>query len=212
VTGNPVVDALETIRRRTSSGEALDEVFSATRGLKRIVLTTHRRENFGDYMAEALRILRLFVESHADVALLFPVHPNPVVVETTRRVLGGHPRIHLLQPLDYQEFILLLSRAWLIVSDSGGVQEEAPSLGKPLIILRENTERPEAVECGIARLVGHRPECLAALLYEALEAESWANRASTIRNPFGRGDAGARIVDIISEYLRETTPAVETIQ
>ena len=145
-------------------------------GLKPVVLTTHRRESFGGYMTESLRILRRFVEVHDDVALMFPVHPNPVVVETTRQVLGEHPRIHLLEPLNYEEFVLLLSRAWLVVSDSGGVQEEAPTLGKPLLILRENTERPEAVECGVARLVGEQPDRLATLLDEVRRPNSWIDQ------------------------------------
>jgi UDP-N-acetylglucosamine 2-epimerase (non-hydrolysing) len=211
VTGNPVIDALETILSRAEPSAAVDDVLTATTGLRRIVLTTHRRESFGEYMTESLHVLRRFVEANADVALVFPVHPNPVVVETTRRVLGQHPRIHLLQPMGYQEFVRLLSRAWLIVSDSGGVQEEAPTLGKALLILRENTERPEAVECGIARLVGSSPDRLAALLDEALQPDSWVNGAAKLANPFGNGDAGARIVDVISRYLLESTLALATV-
>lgn len=212
VTGNPVVDALEHILARTHASETVDEALAATKGLKRIVLTTHRRESFGDYMTASLMILRRFVDTHEDVALVFPVHPNPVVVETARRVLGHHPRIQLIEPLDYQEFVVLLSRAWLIVSDSGGVQEEAPSLGKPLIILRENTERPEAVECGIARLVGSDPSGLRTLLDEALREDSWAQQTGRINNPFGNGDASARIVDVIDRYLAEAKPALATVQ
>ena len=121
------------------------------------MLTTHRRESFGQTMRENLAVLRRFVETRPDVALIFPVHPNPSVVESARQVLTAHPRIHLLEPLGYEDFIPLLSRGWLIVSDSGGVQEEAPSLGRPLLILRENTERPEAVQSGVARLVGGDP-------------------------------------------------------
>jgi UDP-N-acetylglucosamine 2-epimerase (non-hydrolysing) len=189
----------------------VDRVLKATAGLKLVVLTTHRRESFGTYMTESLGLLRRFVETNPDVALAFPVHPNPTVVETTRRALGEHARIHLLEPLDYQEFVRLLSHAWLIVSDSGGVQEEAPTLGKPLIILRENTERPEAVECGIARLVGAHPERLAALLAEAREPESWVAQTAKRRNPFGNGDAGARIVDVIERYLLEAKPALAMV-
>jgi UDP-N-acetylglucosamine 2-epimerase len=133
-----------------------------------------------------------------------------VVVETTRRVLGEHARIHLLQPLNYEEFVLLLSQAWLIVSDSGGVQEEAPTLGKPLIILRENTERPEAVECGIARLVGSRPARLAPMLEEAYRDGSWVDRAGKLNNPFGSGDAGARIADVIIQFLVAPAGALAT--
>jgi UDP-N-acetylglucosamine 2-epimerase (non-hydrolysing) len=204
LTGNPVVDALQTILTRSERSQAVDRVINLTAGLRRIVLTTHRRESFGDYMTESLVILRRFVESHPDVALIFPVHPNPVVVETTRQILTHHERIHLLEPLDYQEFLQLLSHAWLIASDSGGVQEEAPSLGKPLIILRENTERPEAVECGIARLVGPVAKRLATMLEEAYSSDSWAHRTGRQANPFGNGDAGSRIVDAINQFVVES--------
>ena len=212
VTGNPVIDALEAILARSACGVAVEQALASTAGLKRIVLTTHRRESFGRYMTQSLTILRRFVEANDDVALLFPVHPNPVVVATTNAVLGSHPRIQLLAPLNYQDFVQLLSRAWLIVSDSGGVQEEAPSLGRPLIILRENTERPEAVECGIARLVGHCPDRLAVMLGEARQQDSWVYQAARVPNPFGNGNAGARIVDVISRYLLETNPALAPVQ
>jgi UDP-N-acetylglucosamine 2-epimerase (non-hydrolysing) len=211
LTGNPVIDALDTILAQARPSAVVDEVLTATSGLRRLVLTTHRRESFGEYMTESLQILRRFVEANEDVALVFPVHPNPVVVETTRRVLGQHARIHLLPPLGYQDFVRLLSRAWLIVSDSGGVQEEAPTLGKPLLILRENTERPEAVECGIARLVGDRPDRLAALLDEARQPASWVNQVATLSNPFGTGDAAARIVAVISRYLLASTQAIAAV-
>jgi len=123
----------------------------------------------------------------------------------TLAVLSGHPRIHLLQPLNYDEFIVLLSHAWLIVSDSGGVQEEAPTLGKPLLILRENTERPEAVQSSIARLVGGCPERLAAMLEEARHEGSWASEVGNIPNPFGQGDSGRRIVEILANLSREVS-------
>jgi UDP-N-acetylglucosamine 2-epimerase (non-hydrolysing) len=211
LTGNPVVDALETILARTTIDATVDRVLAATDGCRRIVLTTHRRESFGPYMTTTLEVLRRFIDAHPDVALLFPVHPNPVVVETARRVLGDHPRIHLLQPLSYETFLVLLSRAWLIVSDSGGVQEEAPTLGKPLIILRENTERPEAVESGIARLLGSRPEKLADMLDEAVSPHSWVQRVGKIANPFGRGDASARIAGAIGAHLFSSTSAFAAV-
>jgi UDP-N-acetylglucosamine 2-epimerase (non-hydrolysing) len=210
ITGNPVIDALQTILANARGSAALDSVLAATAGLRRLVLTTHRRESFGEYMTENLQILRRFVETNPDTALIFPVHPNPVVVETTKRVLGQHARIHLLEPLNYEEFVLLLSQAWLIVSDSGGVQEEAPTLGKPLIILRENTERPEAIECGIARLVGARPARLASMLEEANRAGSWVEQAGKLNNPFGNGDAGVRIAHVINQYLVPATGALAT--
>lgn len=202
-TGNPVVDSVRDILRHLVPGPGLAPTLAATRGLRRIVLTTHRRESFGTVMAENLHVLRRFVEKQPDTALVFPVHPNPAVVETTRSVLTGHGRIHLLEPLEYADFIALLSEAWLIVSDSGGVQEEAPSLGRPLLILRENTERPEVVESGLARLVGGRPERLAALLDEAAQPGSWVEGVAHVENPFGKGDAGPRIASTLEQLLME---------
>lgn len=201
VTGNPVIDSLKTILRSESLNAALEKLFRQTAPLKRIVLTTHRRESFGELMTENLVALRRFVEAHEDVALIFPVHPNPAVTGPATRLLAGHPRIHLIEPLGYEDFVRLLAHAWLIVSDSGGVQEEAPTLGKPLLILRENTERPEAVEAGVARLVGGRPDHLAAMLEEIYVGGSWAEEVCKVENPFGRGDSGKRIAQIISELL-----------
>ena len=114
------------------------------------------------------------VTEHEDVALVFPVHPNPAVVGPAADILAGHPRIHLIAPLRYDEFVVLLSHAWLIVSDSGGVQEEAPTLRKRLLVLRENTERPEVIESGVARLVGGRPERLALMLDESYRDRGWS--------------------------------------
>ncbi len=204
LTGNPVVDSLLHIVRRATPSPALAALLDATAGARLLVLTTHRRESFGRVMAANLRILRRFVDRHHDIVMILPVHPNPAVVRIATDILGDHPRIHLVPPMTYEDFVLLLSRAWLIVSDSGGVQEEAPSLGKPLLILRENTERPEAVECGVARLVGGSPRRLAALLDEACDDRAWVEAVRRVDNPFGRGDAAARIVTILGERLTPT--------
>jgi len=201
VTGNPVVDSLKAILKGTSISPSIEPVLDATAGLKRVILTTHRRESFGELMAENLRVLRSFVENHSDIALIFPVHPNPAVVAPTNDILSGCPRIHLLEPLNYHDFILLLSRAWLIVSDSGGVQEEAPTLGKPLLVLRENTERLEGVKLGFARLVGGCPGRLVMMLEEVLKDGDWANEIRKLENPFGRGDSGKRIAQIVVDLL-----------
>ena len=136
-----------------------------------------------------------------DIALIFPVHPNPNVREAANSVLSGHPRIHLIDPLDYQDFVHLLSEAWLIVSDSGGVQEEAPTLGKPVLVIRENTERPEAVDAGFSRLVGGSPETLSVMLEEADTQGSWVEGLSAAENPFGRGDSGERIAAILANLV-----------
>lgn len=201
LTGNPVVDSLQAILKDSTASPEVDELLAATKGSKRVVLTTHRRESFGDVMSGNLRVLREFVERHADVTLLFPAHPNPSVREQAYAYLDGHPRIRIVPPLTYHKFIRLLSQAWLIVSDSGGVQEEAPTLGKPLLILRENTERPEAVECGVARLVGKQPARLHSLLEEAYADSRWVEGVKQISNPFGDGNSSERIVQAIAEKL-----------
>lgn len=203
VTGNPVLDSLKTILERSATTPALEEVLKATQGLRRIILTTHRRESFGPVMAENLRVLKSFIDQYEDIGLIFPVHPNPAVRAPATSILAGHPRIHLIEPLSYEHFIVLLSHAWLIVSDSGGIQEEAPTLRKPLLVLRKNTERPEAVESGVARLVGGSPERLGAMLEEVRQDSSWADQIQKIHNPFGDGDSGKRIAQLIARLLSE---------
>ena len=203
VTGNPVVDAVQTIVRNGEPAAETQQLIAATRGMKRIVLTTHRRESFGDTMAGNLRVLRRFVDLHDDVCLLFPVHPNPQVTRQTHEILAGHARIHLLAPLGYPDFIRLLAAAWLIVSDSGGVQEEAPTLGRPVLVMRDTTERPEAITAGVARLVHGGPAHLVELLDEAYSDGSWIDQVREVRNPFGQGDSGERIANAIERILRQ---------
>jgi UDP-N-acetylglucosamine 2-epimerase (non-hydrolysing) len=206
VTGNPVVDALSRTLEGERPSPELEKRIEGIRAPRLVVLTTHRRESFGARLRANLSALRRFVERHEDVALAFPVHPNPEVQGPARAVLSGAPRVLLLPPLGYPDFVHLLSRAWLVVSDSGGVQEEAPTLGKALLVLRANTERPEAVEAGVARLVGDSPERLEAML-EALHADdAWIRRVRGIENPFGRGDAGARIADALERFLGMGAP------
>jgi UDP-N-acetylglucosamine 2-epimerase (non-hydrolysing) len=203
LTGNPVVDALHAILEASHLSAAVADMLEQTRGCKRLVVTAHRRESWGDVMAGHFRVLRRFVDQHPDVVLLFPVHPNPAVHGPATALLSGHDRIRLLEPLNYPDFIALLQSAWLIVSDSGGVQEEAPSLGKSLIVLRENTERPEAVEAGFARLAGERPEQLHALLQEASKNGPWTDRLQGGANPFGVGDSGVRIARTVVRLLEQ---------
>ena len=200
LTGNPVVDALQTIRERAEKSPKLQSLLHRTEGKKRIVLTTHRRESFGEIMEGNLRVLRQFIAAHPDLVLIFPVHPNPQVRENAERLLGNFERIHLTEPMDYPDFIGLLSESWLIVSDSGGVQEESPSLGKRLLVLRETTERPEAVESGVAKLA-KTPEMLGDMLATAYCEES-SGGLRPMENPFGRGDSGLRIVRAIKQVLQ----------
>jgi UDP-N-acetylglucosamine 2-epimerase (non-hydrolysing) len=200
-TGNPVVDSLQQVLAQREPSPALVSQLRAFEGLRLVALTTHRRESFGPLLEANLRVLRRFVERHTDVALAFPVHPNPAVRRPAEAALGGAPRTLLLDPLGYRDFLHLLASAWLVVSDSGGVQEEAPSLGRALLVLRENTERPEAIEAGVARLVGGDPARLERELEELHADDAWIRGVTKIPNPFGDGAAGPRIADAIARFL-----------
>jgi UDP-N-acetylglucosamine 2-epimerase (non-hydrolysing) len=206
LTGNTVVDALLQMVDRATPSEAIIDLLHKTHNLDRILLTTHRRESFGDRMSENLKVLREFVRSNPQKALIFPMHPNPSVSGPAREILSDCERIHLIPPLDYQQFVVMMSKAWLIVSDSGGVQEEAPTLGKPLLVLRENTERSEAVDAGCARLVG-RPGLLADALVEACSPTSWTKNVMSIANPFGDGTAANQIAENMAGHLNAGVPA-----
>lgn len=201
VTGNPVVDSLKQMLTNLKASPIISELIYQTKGKKRILLTTHRRESFGEQMSGNLNVLRDFVAAREDVCLIFPVHPNPNVSSVSESILGKCSRIHLLEPLDYSDFLSLMKASWLIVSDSGGVQEEAPSLGKPLLVIRENTERPEAISSGVAKLVGSRPGSLKRLLEQNYLSDIWIRSVKKVANPFGDGRSAERIVKIISEKL-----------
>jgi len=201
LTGNPVVDSVKSVLAKTEPSHQTRELIDRLRGQRIIVVTTHRRENFGPVMRTHLSILRDFVERHEDVALVFPVHPNPAVRAECERLGMSGPRMNLIAPLIYSDFIHLLNSAWLVASDSGGVQEEIPTLRKPLLVLRENTERPEVVASGFGRLVGSQPHMLADMLREAANGGSWLRTVQSAENPFGDGNSGVRIVSAISEIL-----------
>ena len=201
LTGNPVVDALQHILARSPASSSFSKFLDSFAGKRLIVLTTHRRENFGQVMSSHLKALRRFVGRHQDVELVFPVHPNPSVRAVVDAEFTGAERIHCVDPLKYDDFLHLLSRAWLVISDSGGVQEEAPSLGKPLLILRDTTERPEVIDCGIGRLVGHSGESLEEMLEATLLDKSWFDTAKTTENPFGKGNAGEQIASAVAQFL-----------
>ena len=199
LTGNTVVDSLQFILKNSTPSKEISELIRKTAGFKRILLTTHRRESFGETMSGNLKTLRKFVEDKKDTCLFFPVHPNPNVRQITHEILAHQERVYLHEPLDYIDFVALMKNAWMIVSDSGGVQEESPSLGKPLLVLRENTERPEAIASGIAKLVGDK---LAELLEENYTDETWINSVKSVENPFGRGDSAKKIIKILRENFR----------
>ncbi len=207
VTGNTIVDSLNQILKSQEPSRTIQNDLKHTDCLRKILLTTHRRESFGKTMRENLEILRDFVETRDDTCLIFPVHLNPNVQKVTNEVLGKSDRIFLLEPLNYRDFLYLMENAWLIVSDSGGVQEEAPSLGKPVLILRENTERPEAVMCGVAKLVGGNPQTLKRLLEDNYLTETWINSVKQVQNPFGDGKSAERIANILETISNSKSAA-----
>jgi UDP-N-acetylglucosamine 2-epimerase (non-hydrolysing) len=196
ITGNTVVDSLQKILTDHRPSQWITDLIEKTESKKRLLLTTHRRESFGKKLTENLHVLRDFSLAHEDVCIFFPVHPNPNVKRLANEILGQQKGIHLLSPMDYPDFLALMRSAWLIVSDSGGVQEEAPSLGKPLLILRDNTERPEAVTAGVARLVGNGS--LRQILEQNYAIDTWTESVQQIANPFGDGRSAERIVTILA--------------
>ncbi|HEY5656453.1 MAG TPA: UDP-N-acetylglucosamine 2-epimerase (non-hydrolyzing) [Myxococcota bacterium] len=206
LTGNPIVDALQATRSDAGAAAQRVDALVPADGTRLVVLTSHRRESFGAAMEANLRVLRRFVEKHQDVSLAVSVHPNPQVREPTRALLGDAQRIRLLDPLPYADFLELLARAWLVVTDSGGIQEEAPSLGKAVLVLRDTTERPEAIEAGVARLVGRSHEHLETALEGLAADDAWIRRVRAGENPYGAGDAGERIADAIESFLATRAP------
>lgn len=201
-TGNPIVDALRWILRNQQPAQFVTELIKAHAGKKLIVLTTHRRESFGKTMVDNLRALARFVKANGDCVVIFPMHPNPSVRKAVEEALSGATGFEIIDSLDYADFVRLLSASWLIVSDSGGVQEEAPSLGKRLIVLRRNTERPEVVQSGIAKLIGDNPQLLEETLKSADSDIDWIAAASAKQELFGSGDAAQKIVSVIQTVCR----------
>ena len=201
LTGNPVVDTVQWILDRWEPSPAVEKIVSWVAGRRLLLLTTHRRESFGVTIEERMNTLARFAEAHSDIALVFPVHPNPQVKDRAERLLESSKNTLLVPPLGYGDFIHLFAAAWLIVSDSGGIQEEAPSLGKPVLLIRDNTERPEAIESGVVRLVPEPGKPLSDALEDAHRGSDWVRDIGTIPNPFGDGDAGERIADGLANYL-----------
>ncbi|MBP7331548.1 MAG: UDP-N-acetylglucosamine 2-epimerase (non-hydrolyzing) [Firmicutes bacterium] len=197
VTGNTVIDALlATVQPDYRFND--DELNAIDYSRRRVLLvTTHRRENLGEPMREIYRALRGVVESYPDVEIVFPVHKNPAVRGVVDEELGGLARARLIEPMDYQPFVNLINRAYLVLSDSGGIQEEAPSLGKPVLVLRNTTERPEAVEAGTVRLIGTGMDAVSAETRRLLDDKIFYNRMANAVNPYGDGLASKRIVQAI---------------
>lgn len=203
VTGNTVIDALLMMVDRLESDvplrASLDEKFSFLDPALRLVLVTgHRRENFGGGFENICLALRALA-SRGDVEVLYPVHLNPNVQEPVRRILADHPRIHLVGPQDYIPFIYLMQRAFIVLTDSGGIQEEAPSLGKPVLVMRDTTERPEAVTAGTVKLVGTNMARIVSEATELLDSHDSYQQMARAHNPYGDGNAANRIVDRLLE-------------
>jgi UDP-N-acetylglucosamine 2-epimerase (non-hydrolysing) len=200
VTGNTVIDALLMIVDPTYrfDNPLLNEIDFARR--KVILLTSHRRENFGEPMEQTFLACREIVEQNPEVELIYPVHPNPNVRKAAKKILADVPRIHLIEPMEYRPFVQLMNKCYLILTDSGGVQEEAPSLGKPVLVLRSTTERPEAIDAGTAKLVGTDRARIIETAQRLLRDQSEYRSMSTKSNPYGDGKAAARIVDILERH------------
>ena len=197
ITGNTAIDALKTTVLEEYSHPVLDRVGND----RLILLTAHRRENLGEPMRNMFRAIKRIVEEHDNVQVVYPVHLNPVVRELADEVLGNDPRIQLIEPLEVVDFHNFASRAHIILTDSGGVQEEAPSLGVPVLVLRDTTERPEGIEAGTLKLAGVEEETIYSLAKELLTNEEEYARMSKASNPYGDGLASKRIADAISEYF-----------
>jgi UDP-N-acetylglucosamine 2-epimerase (non-hydrolysing) len=199
VTGNTAIDALKTTVKAHYSHPVLDKL-----GDDRLVLmTAHRRENTGKPMENMFNAIRRLVEKHEDIQVVYPVHMNPVVREIANRVLGENNRIHLIEPLDVIDFHNFASKAYLILTDSGGVQEEAPSLGVPVLVLRDTTERPEGVQAGTLKLAGTDEETIFQLADELLSDKEVHDRMSKASNPYGDGLASKRIVEAILYHFKQ---------
>lgn len=209
VVGNTVIDALFGLPET-----ALEAPWQIRENRRLILMTVHRRENFGEPLARILSAVRDIVDNHDDVEVLLPVHPNPNVERTVRDMLGSRERIHLCSPLPYRQFTAALRQAYLVITDSGGVQEEAPALGKPVVVTREQTERPEAVEAGVAILAGTQYKRIYDVLNMLLTDQKAYRRMALGGSPYGDGKAAERIVDALRHYFdisarRETEDFVE---
>jgi UDP-N-acetylglucosamine 2-epimerase (non-hydrolysing) len=202
VTGNTVIDALHWTRDRIAAdpslASGLDDAATRFAGKRLVLVTTHRRENFGGGMEAIARAIGRIAD-RSDVAVLFPVHPNPNVVEVMDRVLGDRDNVSRVAPLDYPNFVRALGLCHLVLSDSGGVQEEAPALGKPVLVMRETTERPEGVAAGTARLVGTDEERIVSEVFTLLDDKAAHQAMARAHNPFGDGHAADKIARIVAD-------------
>ena len=197
VTGNTAIDALKTTVRAEYRHPQLDWA----EGSRLILITAHRRENLGEPMQHMFRAIRRVMDEHPDVKAIYPIHMNPVVRKTAQAILGGDERIRIIEPLEVLDFHNFLSRSYLVLTDSGGIQEEAPSLGKPVLVMRDTTERPEGIAAGTLKLVGTQEETIYQSFKQLLEDPQAYARMSGASNPYGDGTACRRIADILCEEI-----------
>jgi len=207
VTGNTVIDALLNVVEKLGSNTRLNQQFSEqfkflSTERRLILVTGHRRESFGDGFERICMSLASIAREFDDVEIVYPVHLNPNVREPVNRLLSGIDNVHLIEPLDYLPFVYLMNRSYLILTDSGGVQEEAPSLGKPVLVMRDTTERPEAIEAGTVRLVGTEKEKITSNLRELLLDSDAYQEMSFAHNPYGDGNACARIINTLATFKK----------
>lgn len=193
ITGNTAIDALKTTVREDYSNEHLDWASDS----RLIMLTAHRRENLGEPMENMFRAIKRIVNEHSDVKVIYPIHMNPVVREIANRILGDEDRVRIIEPLEVIDFHNFLARSYMILTDSGGIQEEAPSLGKPVLVMRDTTERPEGIKAGTLKLVGTDEEVIYTNFKLLLESEEEYSKMSKAQNPYGDGFACKRIADIL---------------
>lgn len=200
VTGNTAIDALSSTVHQDYHHDILDIIDP---NKKMILVTMHRRENQGEPMKQVFNAMKKVVEKHGDIELIYPVHLNPVVQKTAKDILGDVDRVHLIDPLDVVDFHNLASKSYFIMTDSGGVQEEAPSLGKPVLVLRDTTERPEGVQAGTLKLVGTDSSVVEKEMNNLLDNSDEYQRMANAKNPYGDGKASERILDSISYYFKQ---------
>ena len=195
VTGNTAIDALKTTIRKDYTHPQLDWASDS----KLIMITAHRRENLGEPMKNMFRAIKRIIDEHPDVKAIYPIHMNPVVRETANEILGGCDRIRIIEPLDVLDFHNFLAGSYLILTESGGIQEEAPSLGKPVLVMRDTTERPEGIKAGTLKLVGTDEEIIYSEFKRLLEDKNEYDKMSLASNPYGDGFACKRIADILEQ-------------
>ena len=197
ITGNTAIDALKTTVREDYKHEILDWASDS----RLIVLTAHRRENLGEPLKNMFNAIKRIVDEHPDIKVIYPIHMNPVVRETANSILGDNERIKIIEPLEVLDFHNFLARSYLILTDSGGIQEEAPSLGKPVLVMRDTTERPEGIKAGTLKLVGTDEEKIYQEFKLLLTNEDEYNKMANASNPYGDGFACKKIADILEENL-----------